>query len=330
MSLEFIDSFDHYSNSTNLARKWDTTVGGNFTTGRFGGSAVRIINSNLGLRQGQLSAVATRVVGGALFWPNDVGFNTNPWFAFYDGTTIQLDLRMDASGYMSVTRNGTSLATASSPVTKGIWHYWEFKATIDNSGSFEVKLNGNTWVSGSGDTQNTSNAYSNGIMFVNAGYDFYLDDFYCLNTSGSVNNDFIGECRVHSRLPTGEGNTQNFTPNSGSTHYTQVDETNPDDDTTYVSSDTVGHIDQFTFPTLTLTGSIAGVQTVITARKDDGGTREIAESCRSASTDYTGSTQVIASTYLMYRQIRETDPATSAAWTTSNLNSAQFGVKVIT
>jgi hypothetical protein len=333
MAIEFIDGFDHYTSNTNLARKWDATSSGNSTTGRFTGSARRAINANLGLRSGQLAAKATRVVGAALFWPTDSSFNTNPWFAFYDNTTIQLDVRMDASGYMSVTRNGTSLATASSPVTKGVWYNWEFKATIDNSGSFEVRLNGSTWVSGSSvDTQNTANAYSNGIMFVNAGYDFYIDDFYCLNTDGSSNNDFLGECRVHSVLPDGEGNTQEFTPDSGSTHYTQVDEADPDADTTYVSSDTVGHTEQFALANITITGSIAAVQTVITARKDDAGSREIAESCRSGSTDFTGSTQVLASTYLMFREIRETDPNTSppSAWTQSTVNSAQFGLEIVT
>jgi hypothetical protein len=59
------------------------------------------------------------------------------------------------------------------------------------------------------------------------------------------------------------------------------------------------------------------------------GTRQIAEVCRSGGTNYVGTTQTLGSSYLMYRQIHETDPATSAAWTQTGLNSAEFGVKVV-
>jgi hypothetical protein len=50
---------------------------------------------------------------------------------------------------------------------------------------------------------------------------------------------------------------------------------------------------------------------------------------RSNSTDYDDSSQAIASTdYLFINRISEVDPNTSAAWTDTNLNSAEFGIKV--
>jgi hypothetical protein len=334
--LEFLEGFDHYTNGTSppQAGKWDLgATPANHVAGRFGGLAARMINANLSLRTGQLTNQATRVIGFAVRWLTSYGTNTNPFVRFDDGTTVQVDLRLTAGRNIEVTRNGTVLGTSSNSILLDTWYYLQFKVTIDNSGSFEVRINDVNWVSASGvDTQNTANAYSNGVFFSNTGYDYYVDDLYILNSTGSVNNDFLGECRIHTVMPNGDGATTDFTPNAGITNYTQVDEIPPDGDTTYVSSSTPGDIDQYDFADITTTGSIAGVQVVIDARKDDAGARQIAESCRSGGVDYTGAnTFTLSSDYFMgYRQIRELDPNTAAPWSVSGVNSAQFGVEVIT
>lgn len=350
MSLEFMDGFDHYSGSTNTPRKWDTTSRSAFgawpdrATGRFGGSSaafgVGFNLSSLPLTQGQLSAVATRTVGFALY--PDTG--PNPWntpgqliFQFMDGTNEQVSLRTDGSGLnIQISRNGTTLATSTPALIPNSWCYVEFQVTIgSSSGAYTLKVWGGaspgTWLTATGvNTQATANATTNGVCWINSNNSPYrLDDVYILNSSGTTNNTFIGESKISTFLPNGDGASSQWTPSTGTTHYTLVDESDPNDDTDYNASLTSGQIDLYTYPPATITGAVIGVQVVMTARKDDVGARQIAEQCRSGGTNYSGATKTLASTYSMYREIREVDPATSVAWTQTGLNAAQFGAKII-
>lgn len=106
--------------------------------------------------------------------------------------------------------------------------------------------------------------------------------------------------------------------------------TRPNDDVAYILDSTAGHIYEFTHDPLTLTGTIAGVVHQSYARKDDAGIRQIQQVCKSGGTVETSSTISLGSSYQYYQDILEQDPNTSATWTVSNFNSAQFGVKEIT
>jgi len=75
-------------------------------------------------------------------------------------------------------------------------------------------------------------------------------------------------------------------------------------------------------------GSVFAVQTVLAARKDDAGVRQIAPVIRQSTTDYDGTTVTLSSTYDQYRQIYPQDP-TATNWTIANVNADEFGVKTI-
>lgn len=330
MSLEFMDGFDHYSNSTSMARKWDTGSSSfAFPAGRFGGLASNQDNSSA---TKTLTSVATRVVGFALFPFTSLAAATI--LSFLDSGTVQVDLRLAATGTLQVTRNGTVLATSSAGVVSaGVWQYIEFKAKIDpTTGTYEVRVGGVTVLSGSGaNTRNTANSTTNQFKIATPSLtQLYFDDLYALNISGLVNSDFLGECRILTSFATGDGASSQWTPSTGTNHFAVIDETTPNDDTDYNSDANVGDIDLYTFPSVSPTGAIGAVQTTMCARKDDAGTRQLSEVCRSGGTNFVGGlTFTMLSTYLMYMQIRETDPNTSSAWTNSGVNNAQFGAKVI-
>src|SRR5215471_4142203 len=194
MSIEFIDGFDHYTNGTNLARKWDSASNGGISSGsgRFGGGAFGNNAGAGGSAQLTLPALATRVIGFA-FFPQ--AMNTNQAFIqFYDGATVQVDVRTGSTTgtQIQVTRNGTNLATSTFAFILNQWYYLEFKATIGSSGYYEVRVNGTVWLSGTANTQATSNASFNKIvLFGNNNILWYGDDLYILNSSGTVNNDFL-------------------------------------------------------------------------------------------------------------------------------------------
>lgn len=106
--------------------------------------------------------------------------------------------------------------------------------------------------------------------------------------------------------------------------------TRPNDDAAYIIDSTTNDQTDFAHQALTLTGTVQGVVHYTYAKKDDAGTRQIAQQCLSGATTETSSTISLGSSYQYYADVLENDPNTSSAWTTSNLNSATFGVKQLT
>jgi hypothetical protein len=70
------------------------------------------------------------------------------------------------------------------------------------------------------------------------------------------------------------------------------------------------------------------VQHVVTAKKSDAGDRKLRFICRIGTTDYQGGTATLTDSYLCHRYIWEINPATSAAWTPSEIAAAEFGYKL--
>lgn len=340
MTLRFIDSFDHYA-TADITQKWTSTAGGGSGPAISSGNGRRSTNcmripSTSGEASKTIDAQATWIVGHSFKFSALDGSNDRAFLSFLDSGTIQVDVRMRPDGTIRVTRNGTTLATSSNALSLSTTYYIEAKVVInDTTGTMEVRVNGSStgWINITGqDTKNTANASANVIKLsgiASGNTDF--DDLYICDGSGSVNNDFRGDVRVDCYLPDGNGNSSQLVGSDGNStdNYQLVDESSQNGDTDYVQSSTVNNKDTYTFADMSHTpSSIFGTQLNMISKKDDSGTRSICSVCRSAGTDYDGDTQALGTSYSDYRNIRETDPATSAAWTRTNLNSAEFGVKV--
>lgn len=104
--------------------------------------------------------------------------------------------------------------------------------------------------------------------------------------------------------------------------------TTPDGDYSYISSNNVGDISRFTFPAIT-GPTIKTVMIWANARKDDGGYRTIQGSVKSgATTVATGTDVPLGGNYQSLLLQQATDPATGVAWTSTGVNAAEFGVKL--
>lgn len=335
MALLFCDSFDHY---TAAGQKYESA--NNFTIGAFGRHSTNgaRLSSTAGqpeLRKTLPSSYSTLVAGFALS-PQDSA-TLRPVFRFATGTTTQVSLWRNASNQLEV-RRGNSTATLGNSGANvfpgGSYNYIEIKVTFHaTTGSVEVRSNGvaiisltNVNTAASGTTADSAGLGISGSG-ANSGCDF--DDFYVCDTSGSTNNNFLGDVRVEALLPTGAGNSAQFTPSAGS-NYQNVDETAPNDDTDYNSSSTAGQIDLFAFGNLTATsGSVLGAQYLVRARKDDAGTRTVRPKVRISSTNYDGTSVNVTSAYAYIREVAEVSPATASAWTISEINGAEFGYELV-
>lgn len=340
MSLRFIDGFDHYV-TADISEKWSSAVNTpavNASAGRRGGGALLAPNSGtLGQVYKVLDAQGTWVIGAALKL-SPITANARDIIALYDSGTIQAAVRLNADGTLSAMRGTTVIGTTTFALSAGLFYYIEMKVVIhDSTGTFEIKVDGSSKLAlTSQDTKNTSNATANEIRIgpagtVSAGSTYTWDDLYICDGQGSTNNTFLGDCRVDTVYPTGNGNSSQLTGSDGNStdNYLLVDETSPNDDTDYVESSTAGNKDTYACGDISHTPtSIFGIQVLANAKKDDAGARSIATVTRSGSTDYDGATQALSTSYVYYSDIRETDPNTAAAWTKTNLNAAEHGVKV--
>jgi hypothetical protein len=335
MTLLFIDGFDHYG-AAQLSDKYEgvgssTQLSSSYS--RFaGGQGWRSYGTGYMLRKTLPANKTTVYVGFAWYRDNNSSLNGGTWgiLRFIDESLVtQMLLRPNTSGSFSVIcGDGTILGSSAEAVFVNYkWHYIEMKVTIsDTVGVVEVRLNGTEIINlTSQDTKNGSD-YIKNVQFDGLSPNQYhwWDDIYIDDAQ------FHGDCRIRTFTPDADGNSSDFTRSTGSNDYECVDESISNEDTDYISSNTLNHKSIFGITTGSL-GTVEGIQLNNHCKLDEAGTRKITPIIRSNGTDYSGTeTEAIAANYIFYSDIWETDPDDSGAWTQTKLEAAEFGLEITT
>jgi hypothetical protein len=198
------------------------------------------------------------------FDPTAYAAGTPTVFVLSDVGTVQMSLRvvMGSRGlYLAVYRGLTTAALAVSdhPLRPNSWYYVEMRVKIHGtSGGAEVRVDGAPVIEigsyadipTSLNTMSSVNAYANrfyiGGLGDSSGYGMWCawDDVYLCDTSGSVNNDFLGEVRIDTLFPESDGTYSEWVASAAGTHCLLVDDPAPDG-RDYVSSGTVGATDTY-------------------------------------------------------------------------------------
>lgn len=350
MSLLFIDSFDHYG-SADLGLKWSSIVPGGdagvtiaSTSGRRGGGALRI--STDGSARKFLAGSYTVIVGAAMKF-STVGSNVpaQRYFISFSGVAgSHIWVGTNSDGSIGVWRQGGSSAndnvniatTTGGILQPNVYAYIEVKVKLDATlGQVKVLVNGvqvlnlpNIDTLGYYSTPEPVTKVALFATWNNSADAALFDDLYICDDAGTVNNDFFGDVRIDVVTPNADGTYSAFTPDTGTVHYSRVNELVADQ-LSNVASATVGAKDSYQFTDLTsVVGAIRGVQIVDAALKDDAGTRSIAHLVKSGATEVQSAAMPLSTDRKLYTTIHETDPATSAAWTQSGINAAEFGIVV--
>lgn len=297
------------------------------SVGRRGGLGL-VVRSTTGF-QLPLSARTTRAIGFYVKLVDLPNSQDGELVNLMDGGTSQVKLTILPSGNVECRRGATVLGTLSAPLLVGLEYYLEMKATIDNSaGTVEVRLNGNTVLSlTSQDTQASGNALCNAVKWGEGGgglsNSFHVADFYDAD-------DFLGDVRVDYYPPDADGTHDGqFAPSTGTDAAAMVDEVPPDDDSSYIESETVGHQQTFTIPALGYTPeTVHGVTLRCQWKKTDAGARTLAPIVRSGGTDYVGSGVGGSTGYAETRTLYVEDPDTTAAWDQAGIEAAEYGFEV--
>lgn len=361
MTLQVIEGFDHMSTSDLMdSKNWtfsNPASGGPVWTNGF--TTGRVIGNSFYLQMPSSTVTSVRfyktlpatydhfVVGFAFqcqLLPA-LGSSGQIFAVTTDGAVDVARIRVFADGSIGVFDSaGSSVATSATGIfTARAWHFIEMKMVINGAlGSVNVHLNGVEVIA-----TTTHNFGSTPIQYIgpysesNNGWPtqigtqiLFYDDLYLLDTSASPNNDYLGDCHVETLFPNADGDHSDWTPDTGIVHFSRVNEktgTFPDGDTSYVKASTVGNKDTWEYDDLTITsGTVFGLQTNLYIRKYDTNLRQARALARPTTTDYHGSTHTVASGYVDFTDIFDTNPETAVAWTVSDVNAGEWGVEVVT
>jgi len=340
MALQWVEGFEGFGTSIGSAPQPAGIVGRKYIVadeasrhriyaGRIGGYSLRLGHSNGWFKRTGTSTDPTICMGFA--FKVDYLPATDARFVYFYDPSYAMGLTLNWNGTLSVDRGTSVLGTTSNALLSGVWYYIEIKFVNHNTtGSYELRVNGDNWLSASGiDTAVGAGGYYDSWA-VSGGVNttpFYFDDLYIVDSTGSINNDFLGNSKVVALRPDAAGDDTDWTPSAGA-NYAAVDEVSLDDDTTYVETSTANDKDLYNVGSLSDVDLVMGMQIVTDVRVTDAQSWDLNTLIKSGTTEDAGPTLGITSTsYLTKSRVSETNPDTTNPWAVSEVNSAQFGIK---
>lgn len=364
MSLLWIEGFEGFTTAGNRTAMDSTynfsdqigTADAGITAGRIGGQAAFIDETTTA---SDFNTYGVRIPVSGLSSQDDwiVGFafkSGHEWFSvgnvnsrpnliqFLDSESNPILSIYPAAGTLNVRRGqssdsgGTKLGFADALITTNIWNYFEVKVKFHASlgGLVQIRMNEEEIFNVSGVT--TASTVSGDLrpsMIIIGGSGngarIEVDDLYICDDQGAIHNDFLGDNVIARLNPNGVGNSSQFTVLTGPSNYQDVDEDDPDSDTSYVQSKTVGQKDTYAFQDITSDPvTIECVATKSFVKKTDGGSRTFVHVARSGGVEGDSATLYPGGTYRFMQSIFPLDPNTSAAWTKAGVNAAEYGFKI--
>lgn len=332
MALIWCDGFEaqDWASMYTLSSTWSAVTGARFGYGRY---LQNLGNSRNAQRN--ITPIAEMFFGAAHF----TGANDTSCVQFYSdsGVTQHIRITFNVRGGIDVWRGASAVLLASSPdniFPFNAWNYFEVRLTIaDSGGKVQIRMNGSSTnvVDFTGDTRNggtSTNIDSFMLATLGAGSPTsYWDDLYICDATGTTNNTFLGDIKVQTLFPTGAGATTGLTPSVGS-NWAAVDDA-PPSSADFVSSSTANAKDTYAMTDLTAgTTAVKGVRNTAYWRKTETSLATMRHVTRVGSTDYAGTSVTLTASSVPHSDYLNVSPATSSAWTVSEVNGMEIGADV--
>jgi hypothetical protein len=341
MALVWVEGFENYTQSSDFTARGYTINGTNFQfgqTGRLGtGTSCYFADDRILTTPDNILASPTVITGFAYKIDDQNTQNVGSGFLlyFYNATTLQLTISLTQSGHFFASRAGGTLLGSIGTIgvpNNGTWFWVEAKVVINSStGSVLVKVNGQTVLNLTNvNTQQAASANVTKVALAADNFPGWFDDWYIADNTGSFNNDFLGSIKVLTSNPIGNGSTNQWTPVGAASNYQCVDETAvANGNTDYVEDSTAGHVDLYDVTNVPTGLSGKAVWVECSAEKTIAGTRQIRLQAHSSASDATsGVLSPTQSVYGYFGYAFDKDPNGNIDWTGTNINAAEFGVKL--
>jgi hypothetical protein len=352
MALLFMDGFDKYGNTNGaltspafvMQTRWAQRQHRTYTyTGRHGGYCiVSYWNNESWIQTPELTTDDTLIVGFSMYCPNP--HNNGEIFQFRTQNNYNNDviggfaLQINSDRSLSVARETTTLDTSSASVVPlADWCYVEMKLVCDNTaGSYEVRIDGVDVLSDTGvDTQSDGDGYYNVVRFngglssVTPSVGMRIDDLWICDSTGSAMNDFLGSgMKIATISPDGDGDSTDWTPDTGNTNYTQIDE-DVQVTANYVEDVTTNNLDLYTYESLPTIADLKAVQVVSEIQITEPNELTLKTVVKHSTTEDADAGQMVGNSEIIGKtRIMEENPVTTNAWTVSDVDSLQAGIKV--
>ena len=246
------------------------------------------------------------------------------------GTTLIAVCRRGTTGIIDV-RSSSTLGTLLDSGTKVLGinttYLIEIRIKIaDSSGRVEVKVDGIQDIDFTGDTKPDANIQFNKIRLGYTGSTYT----YCYAYFDNLIMDdaaWIGDTKIQAIVPTGAGNSTNWTPSAGN-NWECVDE-KPPNDADYVSINAADIVDTYAAGNMVGTiGSVKCVQVQGRVRTEGAPTpTNLKLIVRSGATDYLSGDKIIPASEKSLWNLWEDNPADSLAWEEADVNAMEIGIK---
>ncbi len=219
-----------------------------------------------------------------------------------------------------------------------VWHFVEVRVKLhETEGHVIVRVDGQTVLAGYGRTKNAAAPSLCNIFRTGNGHledivnnVVYLDDLYICDTQGGVYNDFLGDVVVHAVMPHSDAGPNDMAVfGGGLSHASAVSDVPPDNDVSYLYSNTEGHVDMFNVDQLPANIiDVLAVSVHARVKKDAAGTSMMKLKAR--YDDETDDSPAIPLTtqYVTRSQVYEIAPD-GGAWNRVKANNMQVGVEII-
>lgn len=362
MSLRFIDSFSHYllgASSTVMSRKWTQPI-------RFGSIQASGGDRNSGyasLDDDQMTKTLTPTanwfMGCRMFFTSG---SSGGGFGIGNGGLEIAQIQVNSDYTISLFAGGNRIATTVQAIQQNAWQFVECSfALTGGTGTITVsstlQVNGDVWLNTSGASSQVGSGFlfpgnfANEVFVGNGNSVFSVQDFYAYdNVSTDINGfattctTFVGDVGITALFPDADIGTASSwslggTGGTGTHAYTFINETNPDDDGSYLYTTNTGSNEAFNYqPISSFTGTIFGAQYLACVKKDAEGLRTVAVTLNNgtlATSNFATTTGSNTSTvnylndYYVY-YIAPLDSALGTAWTPTVFNTASFGITVST
>lgn len=347
MAFIFVDSFEAYASSADLAdRGWTVTGTPTLDTSTFKDNS-RSLQVDGGDRVEQnLGNGAGPTVSFLSVW---LRFDYTPGvvqrvLSFLQDTAENISLRLTTARRLQFyNAAGAALGSASSALSTNTWYHLEIKVTYSDSitlGDVELYIDGvqEIQLPATTDTDNAGSSTVDGFQLRSStavGENHYFDSIvWWSSESGDTWTDLKGIMRIETLYAEANGPTSDFDGSDGNSvnNYQLIDEGpgHHDGNTTYVQSETPNDTDLYGFASMTAIDieSIEGVNVVIVAQKTDVATRSIRAVVNLEGSETTGDTHALTElSYLAF--VSMFDQIAGSEWTESDVNSAYYGIEVV-